>query len=356
VVVGCSASGSDAALDDDTNATSPMPTADPPHAALPPSTSSSSGSSGAVDDAGKPTDGGKEAAAVDAGPPPPTPGTPCPTVDAIQQKSCGACGKQSAICQPDKKWSDYSTCEGELVGGCIPGTVVTTPCGNCGTSTSTCSMFCAMSTAACVQPAGSCVPGSVDLVNAGCGVDTFRVRSCSPTCTYGNFGATCGPPPDTIEIGPSLNSVSSTIAILTQDQTLSKITGSCPNATLTPTIMTSYAYVQVHNPLTHAAVVAIYNSLPPGGVSFKTALVAYDAVIAPTDDTARKACLGIALYGTTALTGDAKYASLDQSRAITIQPGATVSVYVGAYYAFDPTKPGDSTGKVMLNAKTMSLL
>ena len=135
-----------------------------------------------------------------------------------------------------------------------------------------------------------------------------------------------------------------------------RIIGGCPNATLTPPTMNSYAYVQVHNPLTKTAVVAIYNSLPAGGVAYKTTLVAYDAYIAPTDDTERRACVKIATYGTTALTGDAKYASLDGARAVTIAPGATVSIYVGAYYAFDPLKPADSTGKVKLNAQTMSLL
>lgn len=351
-VVGCSAEGSSGGIGDETAPTDPV---EPPRTSLP--ASSGGIDSGGGDEAGKPKDGGKEAAPADAGPPAPVPGTACPTVDEVRQKSCGACGKQAAICQPDKRWSIYSTCEAELVGGCVPGTTLTDPCGNCGTQTRTCSQFCAFTTGACAgQPAISCAPGSIDLASAGCGVDTFRVRSCQPSCTYNNFGATCGAPPSTIEVGPAPGSVSSTIAILTQGQAMQKIAGGCPGATLYPTIMASYAYVQVHNPLAKAAVVAIYNSLPAGGVAFKTTLVAYDTLIAPTDDTERRACSKIATYGTTALTGDVKYASLDGTRAVTIPAGATVSVYVGAYYAFDPLKPADSTGKVKLVAQTMSLL
>ncbi len=58
-----------------------------------------------------------------------------------------------------------------------------------------------------------------------------------------------------------------------------------------------------------------------------------------------------ATYGTTALTGDSKLASLDGSRVITLAPGATASVY----YAFDAAKPADSIGKVKLNVSAISV-
>ena len=131
---------------------------------------------------------------------------------------------------------------------------------------------------------------------------------------------------------------------------------SCPNATFPTTVVSPYVYIQVHNPLAKAATVAIYNSLATGGVAFKTALAAYAGGAGPTTDPARAACIKATTYGTTSLTGDVKFASLDgASKGLTIAAGATVSVYVAAYYAYDPTKPSDSTGKVKLNVSTVSL-
>ncbi len=356
--VGCSADGSSGVIDEATP-TEPEESG----AQLPPSSGGDSG--GPTKDAGDggkpPKDGGKEAS-VDAGPPPPVPGTACSMIDEIRKKACGACGTQSTICLATAaggapKWSDYSPCGGELAGGCVPGTVVNQACGNCGSQTKTCTQYCAFTISACAgQPVGSCVPGGVDLSNAGCSADTFRRRSCKSSCTYDNFAATCDAPPNVIEVGPTPGSVTSTIAILSEAQTISRMSGTCPTATLSTTITSPYVYLQVHNPLATAATVAIYNSLAPGGVAFKTAMAAYDGAVGPTDDATRKACLkGVSTYGTIALTGDSKFASLDGTKAVTIAAGATVTVYVGAYNAFDPTKPADSTGKVRLNVQTTSL-
>jgi hypothetical protein len=359
-IVACSAEGSSSGeLGADI---SPIEPAEPPGAKLPPSSSSSSGSgSGSSgDDAGgndaaTAKDASKDATPVDAGPPPPVPGTACSTIDEVRKKSCGACGQQEAICMPDKTWSIYSPCIGEIAGGCIPGTVLSDPCGNCGTQTRTCSQYCAFTTSTCAgQPVNSCSPGSLDLSGAGCATDTFRARTCQPSCTYNNFSATCGPAPSTIDIGPTVGAVNSTIAILTPARTMPRISGICPTAYLNTTIITPYTYLRVHNPLAKAAVVAIYNSLPAGGVAYRTILAAYDAE--PTTDPERQACVKIGTSGTAALTGDSKYASLDGTKAVTIAAGATVVIYVGAVYAYDPTKPTESTGKVKLNAQTMSLL
>ena len=353
-VVGCSANGSSGAIEDTT------PVAPGDNSMLPPSSSG-----GPAEDAGQPDakkdSSAKDSAPPDAGPPPPVPDTPCTTLDEVRKKSCGACGNQSTICLEvagTKKWSVYSTCGQELAGGCIPGTVVDEACGNCGTQKKTCSQFCAFTTAACGgQPANSCVPGSVELTNAGCASgETFHQRTCSATCTAPSFGAACSAPPTIVEVGPTVGNVTSTIAVLGEAQTLPRISSTtCPTATFPTTVTSPYVYLQVHNPLATSATVAIYNSLAPGGVAFKTALAAYDGVAAPTDEASRKVCLKAATYGTTALTGDSKFASLDGTKAVTIAPGATVSVYVAAYYAYDPAKPADSTGKVKLNVATMSL-
>ena len=90
-------------------------------------------------------------------------------------------------------------------------------------------------------------------------------------------------------------------------------------------------------------------------MAYKTALAAYDGATGPEDDASRKVCLKAATFGTVALTGDSKFASLDGTRTISIAPDATVSVYVAAYNAYDPLKPADSTGKVKLNVATISV-
>lgn len=354
-VIGCSAAGSSGAIEE----TTPLETAES-GSTLPPSSSSGS----LPDDAGKPDakkDAAKDSAPPDAGPPPPVPDTPCPTVDEVRKKTCGACGNQSTICLDiagAKTWSIYGLCEQELTGGCIPGTVLDEPCGNCGTLKKTCTQYCAYSAAACAgQPANACVPGSVDLQGAGCASgDLFHQRTCSATCTAPSFSVACSPAPTVIEVGPTAGNLTSTIAVLSEAQTLPRISGtSCPAATFLPSTVTPYVYLQVHNPLAKSATVAIYNSLAPGGAPLKTVLASYDGAVAPTDDATRKVCLKAATYGTTALTGDIKFASLDGTRVITLAPGATASVYLGAYYAFDAAKPADSTGKVKLNVSTISV-
>jgi hypothetical protein len=354
---GCSADGSGAFVDTD-----PTDPEEEGGATLPGSTSGSSGSTGSSGDGGKPPNDASKDSAVDAGPPPPVPGTACTTVDEVRKKACGACGTQSTLCLANGatggKWTDYSPCENELAGGCVPGTVVDEACGNCGTQKKTCTQYCAFSATACTgQPTAACVPGAVDLSNAGCpSGDVFRHRSCQSTCTYENFSMSCDAPPLVVEVGPTPGSVTSTVAVLSQGQMLARMSGTCPNATLTTTVMSPYVYLRVHNPLTRAATVSIYNSLATGGGAFKTVLAAYDGVTNPTDDATRKACSkGVATYGTVALTGDSKFASLDGTRAVTIAAGATMTIYVSAYNAFDPLKPADTTGKVKLNVQTVSL-
>jgi hypothetical protein len=354
LVAGCSADGSGSVVDDGT------PTEPDPQAQLPPP---SGGDSGTPQDGGKPKpDAGKDGS-VDAGPPPPVPGTACTVVDEVRKKKCGACGEQGAICLAGSggagpKWSEYSPCENDLAGGCIPGTIVDEPCGNCGTRKKTCTQYCAFTTGTCTgQPASSCVPGNVDLSNAGCTVaDTYRQRSCQTNCTYTTFSAACSAPPTSLEVGPNVGSVTSTIALLDEGAILPRLSGACPNATPSTTVSTPAVHLQVHNPLAKAATVAIYNSIAPGGAVIKTYMAAYDGAAVPATDAERKACVkGVGTYGTTALTGNTSFASLDGTRAVTIPAGGTVTVYVGAYYAYDPANPTQSTGKVKLNVQTMSV-
>ena len=354
VVVGCSANGSGDAVDD-TTPTDPMTGS--PTAKLPAQTPVAPDP-----DAGKATakDAGKDAY-VDAGPPPPVPGTACPTIDEVKKKKCGACGEQETLCLGNGSdagggtWSAYSSCLGELTGGCIPGTVVNEACGNCGTRVKTCSQYCAFSTAACSgQPPASCVPGSVDLSGAGCAnTTTFHQRTCASTCSFGNFGLTCDAAPTSITAGPTLGSVSSTIVTLTSTQVTTRLGGSCPTATLTPVAtQTPYAYIKVHNPLASSIVVSIYNSLAPGGVVFPTLLASYGAAT-PTTDPLRKACVqGVNDFGNDSLTGDASFASLDDVYAVTIPANGTVTVYNAAQTKYSAANPTQSIGNVKLTVRT----
>ncbi len=311
-------------------------------------------------DAGKPKDAGRKE--VDAGPPPPTPGTPCTTLNEIVKKKCGKCGEHSTVCLADGDsgagtWSEYGICSNEVVGGCMPGTTEQEACGNCGTRTKTCGNYCTWSVGQCTgQPADSCSPGGIDLSTAGCTTpDTYRSRSCKTDCTWNAFGTSCDPAPTTITVPPSAGGVNWTIASLASAQTMAKMSGTCPNATVSATI-TPYTYIQVKNDTAKTAVVTIYNSLAPGGSTFKTVLAAYAGAAPPSGDAARKACLkGVASTGTSALTGDSKFASLDGTKVVTIAPNTTISVYVGAYYAYSATTPGNSTGKVKLVVRTESL-
>ncbi|MEA2748903.1 MAG: hypothetical protein QOI41_3046 [Myxococcales bacterium] len=306
-----------------------------------------------------PKDAGKESS-VDAGPPPPVPGTPCPTIDQIKTKKCGACGEQATLCLGSGDagsdggggtWSEYGTCDKQLAGGCIPGTTVTESCGHCGTRVKTCSPYCGFAIAACKgEPPMSCVPGAVDLSNAGCTVaGTYHQRTCGTACTYPNYGATCDPAPTTITVGPTVGNVTSTIATLTSTQTAASLSGSCPAATLGP--VTPYVHLKVHNPMATSVVVSVYNSVAPGGVVFPTLLASYGATT-PTTAALRKACVqGVNDFGDDLLTGDSYFASLSDVDAITIPANGTVTIYNGAQDPYSAAMPGDSTGSVLVNVR-----
>lgn len=340
-MAGCSADGGSGDVGDSTDT---QPTEG--NAQLPPS--SGGGSSGDPVDAGK-TDSGKKDSGADAGPPPPTPGTPCTKVDEIKKRKCGACGEQSTICFAaddggTPTWTEYSTCTGEIAGGCIPGTMETEACGNCGTRVKTCSQYCSWSSPACTgQPANSCTPGGVELSGAGCPADQYRQRSCSATCTYDNFSA-CMAPPTTIEVPPTLASVNYTIANLSASQTEGRLGGSCPNASISTTIITPYVHLSVHNGNAKDAVVTIFSSQAPGGAIVKTVLAAYASE--PGTEAQRKACTkGTNSYGDTTITGSSDFASLHGTQAVTVPAGGTITVYLAGELA-------TSTGIVKLSVRT----
>jgi hypothetical protein len=104
---------------------------------------------GGATDAGAPADANADAA------PPPKPGDPCPTVNAIAQRTCGNCGIEMALCLAPQDggtpvWGNYGVCTNE----------------------------------------GFCAPGSVDTTPAGCAVGV-RTRTCENSCAWGPWSLVC---------------------------------------------------------------------------------------------------------------------------------------------------------------------
>jgi hypothetical protein len=336
---GCSADGG--AIDGLEPLSEPEPAHDGGTPLMPGNSSGSTSSGGRSGDGdgdgdGVPKkDGGtgtSDAGKPDPKPTAPQPGEPCSEPNKEVEKECGACGKHSAICLVGDGgatfWSEYSSCSGELPGGCVPGTTVTEPCGNCGTRVLTCSKYCAWSNPVCTgEPANSCPAGSVDIVASGCPAQTYRIIACKSNCTPNPAGA-CAPPPKVLEVVPTVNSFSATVVLLSLTKTTKAITGtSCPNPTVSSTLNVAYDTIQVHNPLPKAVTVSIWNSgAPPANAVVDTTLVAYNGEELPAD---RKGCIHSSILSTVALTGDTKFAALTDSKKVTIPAGGTITLYVG---------------------------
>jgi hypothetical protein len=246
----------------------------------------------------------------------PTPGTSCTTENEIARQACGFCGQKAIVCLRDdngtKTWSEYGPCEGEH-GTCAAGSTRVAACNNCGTHAETCTAACEWNTSAtCSEPAGAgCSPGSFDITTAGCALPfTYRVRTCSATCAYELFSASCGPAPTTIEVGATRGSTSSTVAVLTGSLPVLS-TNLCPAATFS-TVASAYAYTQIHNPTGSDVTVTLAHSLAPGATAVESALAIYASPTAPTTDAERKACVS---------------ATSSSKARVTIPAGATYIVY-----------------------------
>jgi hypothetical protein len=231
-------------------------------------------------------------------------------------------------------WTEYSSCEGETVGGCIPGTTQTAACGNCGTQVNTCSKYCAWSNGTCAgQPANSCVPLSIDLSPAGCATgNTYRQRDCKTDCTWNNFSATCATPPTIIQVPPTVGQSSSTLVTLAATKMMNRLTSSCPNATV-GTLSTAYEYIEVHNPNAKAALVTVYNSVAPGGPTIHTQLAAY-AGSTPPPAASRGSCLkGVNTFGDDTISGDSSFSTLANGQRPTIPAGGSIIIYDAGFSA-----------------------
>jgi hypothetical protein len=347
-IIGCSAEG-ESDLIEDQSATDP----ETDSTQLPPSNpgtssgGSSSGSTGA-------TDGGtKKDAAKDAGPPPPEPGDPCTKVDEIFKRSCGACGKQEAVClgggdAGGGTVSDYGVCENEVEGGCIPGTTEDVACGNCGTAKKTCNSYCAWSTSSCTgQPTNSCKPGTVEYLTAGCPVSgSYRNRTCGATCTWGSTSTVCEEPnnPNKLTIAGTVNgTVAGNYALTAAVMSKRQPTSSCgASAYLSTSLDHPYVVVEVKNATTKSATISATTAGTPAEVA--GVLTAYPVTLPPTTDDELKAC-------SKSNYNFSKWPSLS---GITIGAGAKILLRVQAY---DPESSPiyEATGNFTLTLKTDAL-
>jgi hypothetical protein len=354
VVAACSASG---VSDPDLSVT---PEANEPGAVLPPGSPGSSGgasSGGAHPDGGKPGKPGSDAS-VDAGPPPPAVGTTCAKTDEIFARACGACGTQEAICV-NGKVSEYSACERELVGGCVPGSIVDESCGNCGTHKKTCTKYCAWTASACVgEPVSSCPAGTIAWTSAGCpDPTTFRNHACSATCQWENYQS-CSVPDFSVKVPSAPGGIANVIVQLSPSYVGKRVTGACTAATggtVSTTDKHTVAFVRVENPTAKSATVSAWNAQAPGGAIINTVLVGY--ATKPTTNEALAACeKGAGDYCVTSSVpcGNAKFGALTDANALVIPAGGSRVV---AITSFSPHgTPGEVTdGQIVLGVRTESL-
>lgn len=357
-VVGCSADGGGAGIDQGVDPNQPDPNAGTSGSVVPAKTPDGTQDDSGVKDAGKKDSGPKPEAGVDAGPPPPVEGSACAMPNAKASKSCGKCGKAETLCiaqDGGSTWGTYGMCLNEVVAGCVPGT--TQPCGNCGTQT--CSAFCGWG--ACTgQPAMACPAGSVDYTTASCGTaNTYRARTCDATCQWGNYSGTCteANTPNKMTVPAALNGVVS--AKWTLAGTTKRPSSSCPTMITASSSAVPYAVVELTNPATHAVTVSLYQSKSATGpADLDLVIWTYTGKGLPLNDAALGNCFGSVAdscsgslssnpCGNTSSNLD--FASVD---SVAIPAGGSILVYSGAYGSFT-TIGGDSTFN--LNVKTTAL-
>jgi hypothetical protein len=289
-VIGCSADGGGAGIDQGTDPNQPAdPNAGSSGSVVPAKTPDGTETDSGTTTPPKKDAGPKAEAGVDAGPPPPVEGSACAMPNATASKSCGKCGKAQTLCIADdggSTWGPYGMCQNELVGGCVPGT--TQPCGNCGTQT--CSAYCGWG--ACTgQPVGGCAAGTVDYTTASCSTaNTYRSRTCSATCTWGNYSATCAAAntPNKMTVSSTLNGVVTAKWTLAGD---TKRPDSCPGTIDGFSEDGPYAAVEIVNPTTHAVEITAYQSASPTGkANLDMVMWTYDGNSLPLNDASLGAC------------------------------------------------------------------
>lgn len=355
IIVACSADGSGDLI------VEAPPTDPPPTVSLPPSTAQDGGNEIDAGDASKDAKAdAKTEAGVDAGKPAPNPGDTCTKNDEIFSRTCGACGKQEALCLAGKV-SDYSPCAGELAGGCVPGATQNEACGNCGTRKRTCSNFCAWTTGACTgEPPSSCTPTANDYTTAGCPAGVVRTRSCTAACTWSGFSASCEALDFQLVVGATAGEMVSGIYPLRATKVDKRLTGTCPSGTLSTTTNHPYVYVELVNPTGQTLTLSAWNTIATATSPIIDTLMAwYAGSVATTlagDDNARKACAkGVVDSCPSGLPcNDYRWAGLTTTTAITIPPSGSVTLFFGSYYPAGGATA--SEGDVKLVVRTDSAL
>jgi hypothetical protein len=340
-VVGCSADGASEGIGLATDQ-------DPNEAKLP-----EKGTDPPVTDAGKPPSTSKDAT-VDTyvPPPPPNPGDPCTTIDEKKTKMCGKCGKAETICQSldggPPTWQAYGPCTNEM-GICTPGT--TRECGNCGTET--CNNTCNWGGACAGQPMNSCPAGQIEYTQAGCSGLTYKNRTCSAACQWGQFTTVCAAPNNPNKLNASLT-VNGTV------------TGNWPLTTSrmgkrSPTFCGSsvaaasdypYVEVQVNNP--HATLTMTATAWISGTPAIDTVIAVYPTILPPSTDNELKACT-MANDQCSSSTIPGCTSPWSGLKGFTIPPGGAVLLRYSSYYANSNTFGDTTTGPVTLTVKTDSL-
>jgi hypothetical protein len=300
-----------------------------------------------VTDAG--TDAGRDAG-VDSGAP------VCRNATDIIERSCGACGKQSAVCEATDaglSLGAFSYCFGERDGGCTPGTEPDggVPCGRCGRARSVCQNDCTYASGSCIEPPTSvCTPGEkvfkmgLSCPNPGEG----RYATCGNDCTFA-FGD-CLIEETWITVSSTVGGVASRTFTMKSSQTTGR--GGTSGTTCTPSsTSTPYEAVVVRNTSSKNLQVSLWDSFPTGSglTYYDTVMNVFDGETLPAS---RTTCLGANdTCSTSPCISGSGLGGFPASAPITINAGASILVYTGCWSSSCTTPTN-----LVLNVKTEVIL
>jgi len=113
------------------------------------------------------------------------PGGACDPTDPPVEQSCCATGTQTASCQADCTWGEWSACS--VPENCTPGNEESVTCCGTGTATRTCGADCEWGGWGSCTVTGACTPGTAeDRPCCGSGSET---RTCGDDCTWSGWSA-----------------------------------------------------------------------------------------------------------------------------------------------------------------------